>query len=66
MQQGVESLFGPGGSLAEKDAGLARNAAGRVHLARVAKFLQGIEQQHDDIFMKRGARLLRRSERGSR
>jgi hypothetical protein len=61
MQQGVESLFGSRGSLAEKDAGLARKAASRVHLAGVGKFLQRIEQQHDDVFMKRGARRLRRS-----
>jgi len=63
MQQGVESLFGSRGSLAKEDAGLARNAAGRVHLAGISQFLQRIEQEHDNAFLRRSARCMR--QRGS-
>lgn len=56
MQQGVEALFSSRGCLAEEDAGLARNATGRVHLASVSKLLQRIEQQRGDAFLRgRGA-----------
>jgi hypothetical protein len=47
--------------LAEEDAGLARNAAGFVHLAGISQFLQRIEQQHDNAFLRRDARRLRES-----
>ncbi len=63
MQQGVETLFGSWGCLAEEDAGFARNAASRVRLAGISKFLQRIEQQHDNAFLRGNVPRLR--ERGS-
>ena len=65
MQQGVEAPFGSRGCLAEEDAGLARNAASRVHLAGISQFLQRIEQQHDNAFLRRDARCLREAGPGS-
>ena len=56
MQQGVEALFGSRGCLAEEDAGFTRDAASRVHLAGIGKFLQRIEQEHDNAFLRSNVR----------
>lgn len=53
MQQRVETPFVPWRSAAEDDTGPPRNAAGGIHLAGIGKLLQCIEEQQDDLALRR-------------